>query len=109
MNEYDKNPETRVALFQKREIRRTMHNDEWWFVITDIIAALTDSADPSDYWKKMRKRDPDLGKALQGGDKLSPPCLGVCDGRRASENPVLEHRGHLPPDPVHSQPQSRAA
>jgi prophage antirepressor-like protein len=63
----------RVALFQKREIRRTMHNNEWWFVITDIIVALTDAADPSDYWKKMRKRDPDLGKALQGGGQFDPP------------------------------------
>jgi len=69
----DGSPKLRVALFQKREIRRTMHNDEWWFVITDIIAALTDSADPSDYWKKMRKRDPDLGKALQGGGQFVPP------------------------------------
>jgi DNA-damage-inducible protein D len=43
----DDDPNTRVALFQKREIRRTMHHDEWWFVITDIIAALTDSPDPS--------------------------------------------------------------
>ncbi|MHC1744987.1 MAG: hypothetical protein AB9873_18445 [Syntrophobacteraceae bacterium] len=75
MNDTEDNPETRVALFQKREIRRTMHNNEWWFVITDIIAALTDSADPSGYWKKMRKRDPELGKALQGGDKMSPPLL----------------------------------
>ena len=62
-----------MALFQKREIRRTIHNDEWWFVITDIITVLTDAADPSDYWKKMRKRDPDLGKALQGGGQFVPP------------------------------------
>jgi len=73
MNEPDGNPEARIALFQKREIRRTMHNNEWWFVITDIIAALTDAAYPSDYWKKMRKRDPDLGKALQGGGQFVPP------------------------------------
>jgi len=73
MNVPDGNPEARVALFQKREIRRTMHNNEWWFVITDIIAVLTDAADPSDYWKKMRKRDPDLGKALQGGGQFVPP------------------------------------
>lgn len=72
MDEPDDNPETRVALFQKREIRRTIHNNEWWFVITDIIAALTDSTDPSGYWKKMRKRDPDLGKALQGGGQFVP-------------------------------------
>jgi len=73
MNEHDHNPETRVAVFQKREIRRTFYNNEWWFVITDVIAALTDSANPSDYWKKMRKRDPDLGKALQGEGQIVPP------------------------------------
>ena len=56
MTEPDNHSEARVALFQSREIRRTLHNDEWWFVITDIVAALTDAADPSDYWKKMRRR-----------------------------------------------------
>jgi prophage antirepressor-like protein len=63
MNEYDDNPKTRVALFQKREIRRTMHNNEWWFVITDVVAALTDSVDPQGYLKDMRRRDPELSKA----------------------------------------------
>ena len=65
-----------VALFQSREIRRALHNDEWWFVITDIIAALTDAADPSDYWKKMRRRDPALGLDSQGGGQIVPP-LGL--------------------------------
>lgn len=73
MSEPDNNPEPRVALFQSREIRRTLHKDEWWFVITDIVAALTDAADPSDYWKKMRRRDPNLNLDSQGGDKLTPP------------------------------------
>ena len=77
MSESDNYPESRIALFQSREIRRTLHNDKWWFVITDIVAALTDAADPSDYWKKMRRRDPDLGLDSQGGDKLPPPCNGV--------------------------------
>jgi len=98
----------KVARFQQREIRRTMHDGEWWLVITDVIAALTDSADPSEYWKKMRKRDPDLSTALQGGDNLSPPCLRVRHGRGAAETPVLEHRGRLPPDPIHPQPPGRA-
>ena len=67
------NPETRIALFQRKEIRRAIYNNEWWFVVTDIIAVLTDAADPSDYWKKMRKRDPDLGRALPGGGQFVPP------------------------------------
>ncbi|WP_353131500.1 BRO family protein [Limnohabitans sp.] len=69
----DNNHESRVALFQSREIRRTLHNEEWWFVITDIIAVLTAAADPSDYWKKMRRRDPDLSLNSQGGGQIDPP------------------------------------
>ena len=56
------NPETRIALFQRKEVRRTIHNNEWWFVIVDVIAALTDSADPQGYVKDMRRRDPELAK-----------------------------------------------
>jgi prophage antirepressor-like protein len=73
MSEPVSHPEARVALFQSREIRRMLHNDEWWFAITDIVAALTDAADPSDYWKKMRRRDPDLSLDSQGGGQIDPP------------------------------------
>ena len=62
-----------LALSEGKRIRKAKHQDEWWFVITDIIAALTDAADPSDYWKKMRRRDPVLGLDSQGGVNLSPP------------------------------------
>ena len=44
--------ETRSALFQKKEIRKTLHADDWWFVIVDVVAALTDSATPGEYLKK---------------------------------------------------------
>jgi hypothetical protein len=66
-------PAVHAAVFQEKAIRRTLHNDEWWFVITDIVAALTDAADPSDYWKKMRRRDPDLSLDSQGGGQIAPP------------------------------------
>jgi len=55
-------PETKIAIFRKKEIRKTIHNDEWWFVIVDVIAALTDSAQPDGYIKDMRRRDPELSK-----------------------------------------------
>lgn len=48
---------TSIAIFRGRGIRRTWHNDEWWFSVFDIISALTDSADPKQYVKKMRSRD----------------------------------------------------
>ena len=65
--------DNKLAVFQGKRIRKVFHEGEWWFVIADIIAALTDAADPSDYWKKMRKRDQDLGKTLQGGGQFPPP------------------------------------
>jgi DNA-damage-inducible protein D len=73
MTESKTNPAARVALFQSREIRRTLHDGEWWFVITDVVAVLTDSVDPADYWKKMRRRDPALGLDSQGGGQIDPP------------------------------------
>src|SRR5208282_6117728 len=76
MNELESNPEKRIALFQQKEIRRVIHNNEWWFVITDIVAALTDSVDASDYLKKLRKRDPSLGEVFKGGGQIVPP-LGL--------------------------------
>ena len=75
MRNTDPNPETRIALFQRKEVRRTIHNNEWWFAIADVVAVLTDSVDPGDYLKKLRKRDPSLAEAFQGGGQLVPPPL----------------------------------
>jgi len=51
-----------LSLFQNKPIRKTYHNNEWWFVITDVVAALTGSADPAGYVKDMRRRDPEISK-----------------------------------------------
>jgi hypothetical protein len=62
-----------LALFEDRQVRRVFHQDEWWFVLTDIVLALTDSANPSDYLKKLRRRDPSLATAFKGGGQIVPP------------------------------------
>jgi DNA-damage-inducible protein D len=73
--------ETRIALFQKKEIRKTLQADEWWFVIVDVVAALTDSANPANYLRDMRRRDPALAALFsKGGDKLSPPLANAPKG-----------------------------
>jgi hypothetical protein len=76
MDEAKSNPGTRIALFQRREVRRAIHNNEWWFVITDVVAALTDSVNAGDYLKKLRKRDPSLADVFKGGGQIVPP-LGL--------------------------------
>ena len=62
MSDSESNPEKRIALFQRKEVRRTIHNNEWWFVVVDVVAALTEAADPTDYLNKVRRRDPELAK-----------------------------------------------
>lgn len=62
MSDIESNPEKRIALFQRKEVRRAIHNNEWWFVVVDVVAALTDAADPTDYLNKVRRRDPELAK-----------------------------------------------
>lgn len=52
----------RIVLFQEQSIRRTWHNQEWWFAVSDVVVALTDSANPTDYIKKVRLRDNELAK-----------------------------------------------
>ncbi|PIS27271.1 MAG: phage antirepressor protein [Candidatus Marinimicrobia bacterium CG08_land_8_20_14_0_20_45_22] len=55
-------PTTKIAIFRKNEIRKTIHNNEWWFVIKDVVVALTDSVQPDGYIKDMRRRDHELSK-----------------------------------------------
>jgi len=76
MSSESNQPGSRIALFQRREIRRVIHNHEWWFVITDVVAALTDSANPQGYLKDMRRRDLPLAEAFKGGGQLATP-LGL--------------------------------
>jgi len=68
---------TKIALFKGKQIRRTLHNGEWWFVITDVVVALTDSARPDGYIKDMRRRDPELSTGWgQIATPLSIPTAG---------------------------------
>ena len=62
-----------MTLFEERPVRRVFHEQEWWFVVSDIVEALTDSTNPSDYLKKLRRRDPSLADALKGGGQFVPP------------------------------------
>jgi len=65
---------TKIAVFKQKEIRKTIHNNEWWFVINDVIQVLTDSADPAQYFKRMKSRDLELKQLIdQGGVQFVPP------------------------------------
>ncbi len=53
---------TSLALFEGKRVRKTWNNEEWWFVIEDIVFVLTDSSDPKQYINKIRQRDEQLSQ-----------------------------------------------
>nr|WP_318741450.1 Bro-N domain-containing protein [uncultured Treponema sp.] len=66
---------TQIKLFEEKKVRSVWNDKEqqWYFVVVDVIEILTDSKNPTDYIKKMRKRDPVLS---EGWGQLVTP-LGV--------------------------------
>src|SRR3989338_4970391 len=61
--------DTKIAIFKGRKIRKTLHNNEWWFSVIDVVGVLTDSENPRDYWYKMKIREKD-----DAGVELSTIC-----------------------------------
>ena len=52
----------KIVLFQEKQIRRVWDNDQWWFVIEDVVQILTDSSNPKGYIRDMRRRDTQLSE-----------------------------------------------
>src|SRR3989344_4807194 len=77
--------ESALVVFQGNKIRRAWFNEEWWFVAVDIIAALTESKDPSGYLKDMRRRDEGFA---QGWGQIATPLSIDTSGGKQSLNCV---------------------
>lgn len=62
---------TKIVLFKNRKIRKTLHNNEWWFSIVDVCEALSDSVNPGAYWRKLKQR------LIEEGNELVTFCHGL--------------------------------
>lgn len=74
-----------LQIFEEKKVR-TVWDDEqekWYFSIIDVVAVLTDSANPSDYIKKMKKRDPMLA---EGWGQIVTPLYIQTEGGRQKSN-----------------------
>lgn len=47
---------TKIAIFRKKEIRKIIYKNEWWFSIIDIIKALIRTERPRKYWSDLKKK-----------------------------------------------------
>lgn len=55
-----------IQLFEGNKVRIVWDEEQekYYFSVVDIVQVLTDSTNPTDYLKKLRKRDPELGTFL---------------------------------------------
>ncbi|MBI5675091.1 MAG: Bro-N domain-containing protein [Nitrospirae bacterium] len=48
--------ETHLAVFKGKQIRRTLHKNEWWFSIIDVIEVLVGGDRPRKYWSDLKNK-----------------------------------------------------
>ena len=51
-------PNDKIQLFENQRIRTAWdeEKEEWYFSIVDVVGVLTDSVDPTAYWRKLKQR-----------------------------------------------------
>lgn len=71
-----------IKLFQDRQVRSVWNEEgeQWYFCVADVVEILTDSVNPADYIKKMKKRDESLAKGW--GQFVTPLSLMTNGGRQ---------------------------
>lgn len=71
-----------IKLFEEKRVRTIWDDkqEKWFFSVVDVVAVLTDSANPTDYLKKMRKRDPQLSEGW--GQIVTPLSVPTAGGKQ---------------------------
>ncbi len=50
------------AIFEEKEVRRIWHNEQWFFVVEDVVLVLIESSDSKQYIQRMKQRDAELSQ-----------------------------------------------
>ena len=71
-----------IKIFEEKRIRTLWdeEHEKWYFSVVDVVQVLTDSVNPTDYLKKMRKRDPELSKGW--GQFVTPLAIETAGGKQ---------------------------
>ena len=79
-----------IQLFQERKVRTVWDDQEekWYFCVADVVEVLTDSTNPTDYIKKMRKRDPMLAEGW--GQIVTPLAVQTAGGKQKTNFATIE-------------------
>lgn len=71
-----------IKLFESEQIRTVWNeiDEKWYFVVADVVRILTDSPNPTDYIKKIRKRDIQLSEGW--GQIVTPLSVETAGGKQ---------------------------
>ena len=71
-----------IKLFEEKRVRTVWDDqqEKWYFSVVDVVSVLTDSVNPTDYLKKMRKRDPQLAEGW--GQIVTPLSIQTPGGKQ---------------------------
>ena len=76
---------TKISIFQDSRIRRTIHNNEWWFSIIDVIEILTGTERSRKYWNDLKRKLIKEGYA-EVSEKIGQLKLEAPDGKLKKTN-----------------------
>jgi prophage antirepressor-like protein len=72
--------ENKIAVFQGKQIRKILHNGQWWFSIIDVIEALVGGERPRKYWNDLKKKLISEGY-IEVSEKIGQLKLTAPDGK----------------------------
>jgi len=75
-------PENHLVVFQEKAIRRTWHNEEWWFSIIDVVGILSETAIPKRYWSDLKRKLAQEAGSEQPYEKIVRLKLTALDGKQ---------------------------
>jgi DNA-damage-inducible protein D len=76
----DSNPQTSVALFQEKSVRRVWYQDRWFFSVIDVIAILTESDRARKYWSDLKTKLVEEGY-IEVSEKIGQLKMEASDGK----------------------------
>lgn len=74
--------EKHLVVFQEKAIRRTWHEEEWWFSIIDVVGVLSESNNPNRYWSDLKRKLAQEAGSGQPYEKIVRLKLAAPDGKQ---------------------------
>lgn len=74
--------ETKIAVFKGKEIRRTLHNNEWCFSVIDVVGVLSESDNPRRYWSDLKRKMSQESGTVQPYEEIVQLKLPAPDGKQ---------------------------